>query len=246
MRWFDRHIDRSLEAWAQGELSTARASRLLRHAHTCARCGLRYERWVRAQRALESGDPDLPSFPERAGLGSAGLEAALAAAAAPGPWRANWPLRWMFAGMVAVTCLLLVLIPSREPEWQVRGEDKAAPAAVLRIFCAAPGKTLRELSTGQTCPPGSRLAFAVGAEAPLSRVAVQLRGAGREALEGSIPITGRPGEEVPLEQTILLPETPGTVEVIATFSALPTAMPATQEPTEVVVRRQFVRVQEAP
>jgi hypothetical protein len=354
MRWFELHIDGSLKAWAQGELSPARASRLLRHAHDCSRCGKRYERWVQPHRAFESGDLDLPSFAERAGLEDAGLEAALAAAAPASRW-SSWPLLLMVAGAVAVACLLVVRMLPQEPEWQVQGEGRTAltghippvsgrtaptgyippvsgrasvaPAAVLRVFCAVPGKALRELNAGQTCPPRARLAFAVGAEAPLSRVSVQLRDVGGQApgslrplaewpgeeglvqevnekeillmlqklerasrervsgdqakespthipaqrkgnppdtrrprvvmltwdesLVGPTPITGRPGEEVPLEQTIPLPDKPGIVEVMATFTTSPDAIPATMPATDhelatVVERRQLVRVQETP
>ncbi|WP_224368775.1 hypothetical protein [Hyalangium versicolor] len=246
MRWFDRHIDRALETWALGGLSSAQASRLLRHAHACEPCGARYERWALAHRALETGGLDRFSSAEHAGLEAAGLEAALAAASEMSP-RSRWQRGMVLGAAVVAVCLGVVLIPPHESEWRVRGAGTVAPDAVLRLFCAAPEHSLRELAPGQACPPGARLAFAVGAEPPLSHVAIRILG--REKKEEAFPITGRPGKEAALEWTVPLPDTPGTVEVEATFTSTPeVGLHAPQAPRsdEAIVRRQLVRIEELP
>jgi hypothetical protein len=187
VRWFDRHLDASLEPWAQGELTSSRATRLLRHAHTCERCGRLYEQWARAHRMLENRDVSIPTSAEGAALMASGLEAALAAAAPP--MRVRWPALVPMLGTVAVACVVLLMVrpftPSEEQpgggdptatgtqDWQSRGMAIPEPGAVLRVFCAAPGRPLRELVEQDTCPPGAQLAFAAGAESPLAHVAVK-------------------------------------------------------------------------
>ncbi|MFP2913064.1 hypothetical protein ACLESD_50270, partial [Pyxidicoccus sp. 3LFB2] len=90
MRWYERHIDASLPRWSQGALSSRESARLLRHAHACTRCGLRYERWAQAHRGFEGGDTGQPSSMERKALSEGGLAAALAAAA-PEEAASRWP-----------------------------------------------------------------------------------------------------------------------------------------------------------
>ena len=255
MIWFDRHIDRWLEPWAQGELSSSQAWRLLRHAHSCARCCTRYERWVWAHRALEHGDSDKPSSVELMGLEAAGVEAVLAAVA-PTPARAIWPILLSLGGVAVVTCLVLMVAPAQVSEWQVRGAKNKMPIAVLRIFCAAPGQALRELGPGHACPPGGRLAFAAEAESPFSHVAVRVSGAMMEGSAGApgietftAALSNRPSEENPLERTIGLQGTPGTAEIVAAFGpSSSVVLEAVQgrESEVVVVRRQVVKVDNVP
>ncbi|RKH64281.1 hypothetical protein D7X96_26195, partial [Corallococcus interemptor] len=83
MKWYERHVDAGLTRWSLGELSAPESSRLLRHAHACARCGTRYDKWARAHRVLESGQTDSPTATELETLTAAGLEAALNAASPP-------------------------------------------------------------------------------------------------------------------------------------------------------------------
>jgi len=252
MRWFTRHIDPLLESWALGELSSAQAARLLRHAHACERCGGLYERWVRAHRVLEHRTLDTPASVELSGLEAAGLEAALSAAA-PRPQWLQWPALMAFAGTVAAVCLVLVvsrgLAPSGVDEWQARGVQRVEPGAVLRVFCAAPNAGLRELAQENTCPHGAVLAVAVAAEPPLTHVALRLQGSGVEETGGPFVVASRPGQEVPLEWTPRLPDTGDTVEVVAAFaSSREAALRAGQgrEETERVVRRYSVKLGPQP
>jgi len=226
MRWFDGHVDGLLSRWAEGTLSPRQSARLLRHAHACERCGARYERLVRASRMLERGDLHTPTAIEEGVLADAGLEAALAAAA-PEVERFRWPSLALTTGMLAALCLAaLVLVRPGDlgGEWQSRGVERPS-GAVLRVFCAVRQQPLRELEPSQgTCPPGAMLAFAVGARAPLSHVAVAVRGGGLQgSTEGPFAILGRPGAEQPLETTVPLPQTPGQVEVVAAFGDSPRA-----------------------
>ncbi|OJT25648.1 hypothetical protein BO221_07250 [Archangium sp. Cb G35] len=177
MSWFERHIDRWMEAWALGELTSSQATRLLRHAHTCERCGHLYEQWVRAHRMFESGDVNVPTPAESLARRASGLEAALAAAA-PAPVRVRWPALVALLGTMAAAAFGVLLVvgrltPSNVQEWQPRGVGMPSPSAAMRLFCATPGQPLRELvGPEDTCPPGAKLAFAAGAESPLSHVAV--------------------------------------------------------------------------
>lgn len=274
MRWFDRHIDRWLQRWALGELTPAQASRLLRHVHACARCRVRYEKWVCAQRALESGDPTVPSSAEQAGLTAAGLEAALAAAD-PVPKRVSWRSWGALGGVLAFVCLALVLAPFSEStlhdlalakakpgDWQARGSSKPEPVAVLRVFCSAPGKALEELGPDQSCPRGAKLAFAVKADPVFSFLTVQLcpnpmEGVSSLFASGSpdenamrafaTPLHGQSGEEIPLERMFALPQTPGMREVVAVFATSREAVMNAMPchiPEGAVVRRQPVWVAE--
>ncbi|RKG73616.1 hypothetical protein D7W82_38800, partial [Corallococcus sp. CA049B] len=144
-----------------------------------------------------------------------------------------------------------------EPEFSVRGavHDPAAPPAapvaqaVLRVFCAKPGQSLHELRAGAACTPGATLAFAAGARPPYTHVAVRVRAGGHEEVNGPFPLSGKAGEERPLELTVALPAGSDMAEVTATFSEHPDATLAAlrQGLTEgVVVLRQEVRVKDSP
>ena len=252
MRWFDGHVDGLLSRWGEGTLSPRQSARLLRHAHACGRCGARYERVVRARRMLERGDLHTPTETEEAVLADAGLEAALAAAAVPGAERARWPSLALAGGMLAALCLAaLVLVRPGDvgEEWQSRGVERPS-GAVLRVFCAVRQQPLRELKEAQaSCPPGAMLAFAVGARAPLSHVAVSVRGNGLQNTEGPFAIGGRPGEEQPLETTVPLLVPPGQVEVVAAFGDSPRAALGAlrgEVPPGAVVLHLPVRIEVAP
>jgi hypothetical protein len=172
-------------------------------------------------------------------------------------------------GCVATVGLVLILALPREGLWQVRGTGRMEPAAVLRIFCAAPGKNLRELGPGQGCPPGAKLAFAAGADPALSYLSIQVCGMGEGVTRNDkpqpdvlqhpfisasndtllAPISAGPGKESPLERTITLPNTPGRmeVEVVAAFTASREAaleIEPCRIPAGTVVRRQQLRIEE--
>ncbi|MFB1480202.1 hypothetical protein [Corallococcus sp. RDP092CA] len=263
MKWYERHVDASLTRWSLGELSPSESSRLLRHAHACARCGARYDKWARAHRVLESGQTDLPTDLELETLTAAGMEAALDAAAPPDAAPARWPTLAVLGATLAALFLAVVVTPTSveptapaDPEWSPRGavQDPPPPTAplaqpVLRVFCAAPGQPLRELRTGTACTPGATLAFAAGARPPYTHVAVRVRVGDREELDGPFPLSGKAGEERPLELTVALPPGAGMAEVTATFSEHPDATLAALRDgatAGVVVLRQEVRVKDAP
>ncbi|WNZ61469.1 hypothetical protein QEG98_37295 [Myxococcus sp. MxC21-1] len=66
---------------------------------------------------------------------------------------------------------------------------------------------------------------------------------------GPFALSGGLGKEAPLELTVPMPETAGTVEVVAVFAGSPTESLSTLrgEQTEgTVVLKQSVRVEEAP
>ncbi|NTX60749.1 hypothetical protein HUA74_08760 [Myxococcus sp. CA051A] len=248
MRWYERHIDASLPRWAQGELPPAQASRLLRHAHVCHRCGPLYERWAQAHRALEDS-LDAPSSMERFALTEGGLEAALAAAeplAAP----SRWPSMMALAGALTAVVAAMVLSPALTDEFRARGLGTPPPGVALRIFCATPGQPLRELHSGEACPAGAMLAFAAGGQAPYTHIAVQVRGTQRaELTAGPFLLSGAPGKEAPLALTVPLPETVGEAEVTAAFADSPSAALAAlrgEEQGGAVVLKQALRVEEGP
>ncbi|WP_257461420.1 hypothetical protein [Archangium lipolyticum] len=249
MRWFDEHVDGLLARWSEGTLSPRQSARLLRHAHACARCGGRYERLVQAHRMLERGGLHTPTEMEEAVLADAGLAAALSAAA-PEAERWRWPPLAMVGGVVAALGLAaLVLVPPGDAgEWQSRGVGRPTGAA-LRVFCAVRRQPLRELKREQACPPDAMLAFAVGASAPLSHVAVEVRGAGLQVSEGPFAVAGAPGAEQPLEATIPLLMFPGAAEVVAAFADSPRsalgALRGDGTPGAVVLRMP-VRVEDSP
>ncbi|QQR43885.1 hypothetical protein JKA73_33565 [Myxococcus xanthus] len=254
MRWYERHIDASLTRWSLGDLSSHQSARLLRHAHACQRCGTRYERWAQAHRALEGNDIHAPSSVELQALSDGGLEAALAAAA-PEQAPSRWPSLALLGGALAAVFLAVVLVPTATTtpgEFVARGEGTAPapPGVALRIFCATPGQALRELHAGDACRAGAMLAFAAGGHAPFTHVAVQVRGAKKaEVTAGPFALSGGLGKEAPLELTVPMPETAGTVEVVAVFAGNPAESMATLrgEQTEgTVVLKQSVRVEEAP
>ncbi|WP_171817812.1 hypothetical protein [Pyxidicoccus fallax] len=254
MRWYERHIDASLTRWSQGVLAPAESARLLRHAHGCARCGARYEQWVRAHRALE-GDLDQPSSMERHALTEGGLAAALAAAAPAEEAPARWSSLALLAGAVAAVFLAVVVVPpaTNTPnahEFTARGEGTPPPGVALRIFCAAAGQPMRELHAGDACKSGAMLAFAAGGNAPYSHVAVQVRGAKKaEVTAGPFVLSGAPGKEGPLELTVPMPQQPGAVEVTAAFADRPVAALAAlrgEQDGGVVVLKQEVKVEDGP
>jgi hypothetical protein len=252
MSWFDPHVDGLLARWAEGTLSPRQSARLLRHAHACERCGASYERLVRASRLLEHGDPHAPAGTELAVLADTGLAAALAAAEPEVP-RFRWPSLSLAGGMLAAASLavLVMLVQPKEADdtWQARGGSGRPARAALRVFCAERQQPLRELEPAQACPPGAQLAFAVGADAPLSHVAVGLRTRRLEAAEGPFAVTGRPGAEQPLETTLSLQVPTGEAEVLAAFADSPReALAALRgEPHRgAVVLRLPVRVEETP
>ncbi|RKH82736.1 hypothetical protein D7X99_15125 [Corallococcus sp. AB032C] len=269
MKWYERHVDAGLTRWSLGELSTPESSRLLRHAHACARCGARYDKWARAHRVFESGQTDTPTSTELETLTAAGLEAALNAASPPDAAPARWPTLAVLGATLAALFLAVVVTPTSvgptastepteptEPEFSVRGavHDPApstAPVAqaVLRVFCAKPGQSLRELRAGAACTPGATLAFAAGARPPYTHVAVRVRAGGHEEVNGPFPLSGKAGEERPLELTVALPAGSDMAEVTATFSEHPDAtLSALHSGTTagVVVLRQEVRVKDSP
>ncbi|MBN8230955.1 hypothetical protein JYK02_25895 [Corallococcus macrosporus] len=266
MKWYERHVDAGLTRWSLGELSAPESSRLLRHAHACARCGTRYDKWARAHRVFESGQTDTPTSTELETLTAAGLEAALGAAAPADAAPARWPTLAVLGATLAALFLAVVVTPGSvgptaatepgEPEWSPRGavHDPTPPTAplaqpVLRVFCAAPGQSLRELRTGTACTPGATLAFAAGARPPYTHVAVRVRAGGHEEVNGPFALSGKAGEERPLELTVALPTGSDMAEVTATFSEHPDATLAALRggTTEgVVVLRQEVRVKDSP
>lgn len=251
MSWFDPHVDGLLARWAEGTLSPRQSARLLRHVHACERCGTSYERLVRASRLLEGGDPYTPTGTELAVLADTGLAAALSAAE-PGGSRSHWPSLTLAGGTLAAVSLavLMVLVRPTEVEtWQARGGAGSPSRAVLRVFCAVRQQPLRELEPSQVCPPGAQLAFAVGADSPLSHVVVAVRARGAQSTEGPFPVTGRPGAEQPLETTLPLQVPAGEAEVVAAFADSPReALAALRGETHrgAVVLRLPVRVQETP
>ncbi len=252
MRWYERHIDASLTRWSLGDLSSHQATRLLRHAHACQRCGSRYERWTQAHRGLEGGHLDAPSSMELQALSQGGLAAALASAA-PEQVPSRWPSLALLGGALAAVFLAVVLVPATSTvpgEFVSRGEGTVPPSVALRIFCATPGQALRELHAGDACRAGAMLAFAAGGHAPYSHVTVQIRGGKtEEVVAGPFAVAGSLGKEAPLELTVPLPETTGVVEIIAAFAGSPAESLATLrgEPSEgAVVLKQSVRVEEGP
>ncbi|RKI56578.1 hypothetical protein D7X55_28440, partial [Corallococcus sp. AB049A] len=178
----------------------------------------------------------------------------------------RWPTLAVLGATLAALFLVVVVTPTSvgptaptapaEPEWSVRGavHDPAPPTTplaqpVLRVFCAAPGQSLREMRTGKECTPGATLAFAAGARPPYTHVAVRVRAGGHEEVNGPFPLSGKAGEERPLELTVALPEGSDMAEVTATFSEHPDAtLTALRGGTTegVVVLRQEVRVKDSP
>lgn len=251
MRWYERHIDASLPRWSHGELSPRQSARLLRHAHRCGRCGPRYERWALAHRGLMGGELGTPSPMERHALTESGLEAALAAAAPAEEAPSRWPSLAVLGGALAAVFLAVVLAPQQVThEFSVRGVGVPPPGVALRIFCATPGQPLRELHAGDACRAGATLAFAAGGNAPYSHVAVQVRGTKKaEVMAGPFSLAGTVGKEAPLELTVPMPETGGTVEVTAVFAdraATALGVLRGEEHGGTVVLRQAVRVEEGP
>jgi hypothetical protein len=250
MRWYERHIDASLTRWSLGALSSHESARLLRHAHGCARCGPRYERWAQAHRALE-GDVDQPSSVELQALGDAGLAAALAAAE-PQEAPSRWPSLAVLGGALAAVFLAVVLTPhaTHLNEFTSRGEGTPPPGVALRIFCATAGQPIRELHAGDSCRAGAMLAFAAGGNAPYTHVAVQVRGAKKaEVVAGPFSLSGTPGKEAPLELTVAMPQWAGAVDVTAAFADRPAAALAAlrgEEHEGSVVLKQEVKVEEGP
>jgi hypothetical protein len=245
MKWLNGHVDTLLERWATGELSPRQASRLLRHARTCTRCGQRYERMALAWRVLEGGNLHAPSEQEAAAISAAGLEAALSAAA-PEASRLRWPVLALLGGMLAALSLPLMLAPTGSGEWTSRGSGTPAEAT-LRVFCAVKQRPLRALQPGWSCPPGALLAFAAGAQPPLSQVVVRVHGSGLDRTEGPFAVGGKPGAEGPLEVTLPLDMPPGPAEIVAVFADGPEAARKALRGEEVpgsVVLRQQVRVEE--
>ncbi|MCP3139530.1 hypothetical protein [Pyxidicoccus xibeiensis] len=250
MRWYERHVDASLTRWSLGALSSRESARLLRHAHACKPCGARYERWVRAHRALEGGDVDAPSSMERLALTEGGLEAVLAAAT-PAEAPSRWPSMALLGGALAAVFVGLVVMPSTtQDEFVSRGEGTPPPAVALRVFCAAAGQPLRELHAGESCRAGAMLAFAAGGNAPYTHVAIQVRGTKRaEVTAGPFLLSGAVGKEGPLELTVPMPQAAGVVEVTAVFADSPSATLAAlrgEQHSEAVVLKQEVRVEEGP
>jgi hypothetical protein len=261
MKWYEFHVDAGLTRWSLGELSAPESSRLLRHAHACTRCGIRYDKWARAHRILESGHPDAPTGVELEALTAAGLEAALASAAPPDASPTRWPTLAVLGATLAALFLVVVVTPASvgptatpaEPEWTRRGLEPATPAAqakpLLRVFCAAAGQPLQELRDTATCASGATLAFAAGARPPYTSVALKVRLGTTEELHGPFLLGGKPGEGMPLELTVALPTNIDMAHVTATFSEHPDASLAALRGSMtagVVVLEQEVRVKESP
>ncbi|RKH38292.1 hypothetical protein D7X12_26825, partial [Corallococcus sicarius] len=108
MKWYERHVDAGLTRWSLGELSAPESSRLLRHAHACQRCGIRYDKWARAHRFFESGQTDTPTAMELETLTVAGLEAALTAASPPDAVGARWPTLAVLGATLAAILAVVV------------------------------------------------------------------------------------------------------------------------------------------
>lgn len=266
MKWYERHVDAGLTRWSLGELSAPESSRLLRHAHACARCGARYDRWTHAHRVFESGQTDTPTALELEVLTAAGLEAALGSAVPSDATPARWPTLAVLGATLAALFLSVMVTPASvgptvtattEPEFSPRGavHDPVPPIIlplaqpVLRIFCSAPGERMRELHSGTACAPGAKLAFAAGARTPYAHVAVQVRAGNHVEVNGPYTLSGKSGEEGPLNLTVVLPATPDMAEITATFSEHPDATLAALRggATEgVVVLRQEVQVKDSP
>ncbi|AGC48557.1 hypothetical protein MYSTI_07285 [Myxococcus stipitatus DSM 14675] len=250
MRWYERHVDASLSRWAQGELPSSQAARLLRHAHLCHRCGPLYERWAQAHRALE-GVSHAPSSVERQVLTEAGLHAALAAAAPLPGVSSKWPALAALGGAVAAALLAVLLTPSLTHEFRARGFGSPPPGVALRVFCATSGQPLRELHSAEACPANAMLAFAAGGRPPYSHAAVRVRGPrGLELTRGPFALVGTPGKEAPLELTVPLPEAAGEAHVTVAFassaSAALAALRGDGEQEGAVVLEQTLRVEEGP
>ncbi|QSQ22580.1 hypothetical protein JY651_47000 [Pyxidicoccus parkwayensis] len=251
MRWYERHIDASLPRWSLGALSTQESARLLRHAHGCARCGPRYERWAQAHRALE-GNLDSPSSVEQQSLTDAGLAAALAAAE-PREAQSRWPSLAVLGGALAAVFLAVLLVPPATRvtpgEFATRGNGPP-PGVALRVFCSAAGQPMRELHAGDTCRAGAMLAFAAGGNTPYTHVALRVRGTQKgEVIAGPFPLPGALGNEGPLKLTLPMPPEAGAVEVVAAFSDRPDAALATlrgEQHEGSVVLKQEVKVEEGP
>lgn len=197
-------------------LEGAALRRALVHARGCDTCRGPVERVLLATRTLERGTPWEPTEAEVEALGEAGLDRALGAARPRRRWA---PLAGLGVALAAGAALLVVVVRP-QPEFTARGGGEGR--AVLRMFCAAPGGTLRELPPGSSCVAGGKLAFAAAATPGLSSVALRLSGPGGTEVLGPFAVTGQPGAEAPLDVTPELARA-GQVDVLAAFAATPRA-----------------------
>ncbi|WP_342378031.1 hypothetical protein NVS55_01730 [Myxococcus stipitatus] len=118
------------------------------------------------------------------------------------------------AALMAAGGILWLSLPSETPEWGVRGQGQAA---AVRLFCAPEQAELREVRDDGLCPAGASLAFAAGALAPYTHVAVTLRTSEGVSVEGPFVVRAPPGAEAVLDLTPRMPAT-GEVELTTTFA----------------------------
>jgi hypothetical protein len=215
------------------DLGAAQLGKAMRHARTCDRCRAPVERAILAARALEQGSPWEPTAIEIEAIGRRGLPELRRMS----DRRTLWHMLAAFG--VAATAAVLLWVRSGEFKERGTGEGRA----VLRMFCASPAPGgVQELPPGGRCT-GHALAFAAGARAELTSVALQLRDAEGTRILGPFPVTGRPGAETPLEITPGL-RGPGTLEVTAAFASSPEAALASvvgaPSPGVVILRQSAV------
>ncbi len=238
MALFEFHIDRDLAPLGGGSIAPRRFRRVVRHARNCHRCAALYERSIRVLRQLENQSPFVPAQVEVESLTELNV-----------PVRAPFELspRWAFGllGVSVALGLLLLSWPRAQPveEFAVRGAGDARPVA-LRVFCGGHGSPLVEVRETTSCTVGQSLAFAVGAAASHSHVAVQVRGSATSDASVSAVVTAAPGAEEPVALTAELARE-GTVEVIAAFAAdaeQATAAARGERVTSALVLRRAVKV----
>lgn len=119
------------------------------------------------------------------------------------------------AALMAAAGILWLSLPSETKEWGVRGQG--AGMAAMRLFCVPDKAELREVRSEGTCPAGAALAFAAGARAPYTHVAVTLRTNKGVSVEGPFEVQATPGAESVLDLTPRMP-VDGEVELTATFA----------------------------
>ncbi|HEY3445994.1 MAG TPA: zf-HC2 domain-containing protein [Myxococcales bacterium] len=228
MGLFSRHIDRLLADFSAGDLSPAKARRVLDHAKGCERCGALLNEVIAAQRVLQ-GSLFKPTEQEQAAWASGA--AAVVAASAAAPARSSTRGYFLaFAAAAAAACLALFVLWPRPgamgpDEFGVRGDGKSAQVS-LRVFCSSEERGLVELSpppAGEregkdACPVGSSLGFAAGAVEPLRHVRLVVVENGDTVVNAVLPASGKPGTEEVLEASVAL-RRPGTLRIEVVFAA---------------------------
>ncbi|QSQ11636.1 hypothetical protein [Myxococcus landrumensis] len=120
---------------------------------------------------------------------------------------------WVVA-LMAAGGLLWLSLPSETTEWGVRGQGQAV---AVRLFCVPDKTELREVRGEGTCPAGASLAFAAGARAPYTHVAVTIRTSQGVRVEGPFEVQASPGAETALDLTPRMPVN-GEVRLTTTFA----------------------------